>query len=96
MVNNCLEAISSAIDIHKKAGTLILNAKQIQDIDTVHVPAIVGNWVSHYETSSGSSFSAQTLAGMIVSIDALSECFRYDDTSGSAVVRRWYRSLSSR
>lgn len=96
MVNNCLNAISSAINLHKKAGTLILNAQQIQDIDTVHVPAIVGNWASHYETSSGSSISAHTLGGIITSIDALSECFRYDDTSGGSTARKWYRSLSSR
>ncbi|OPY57048.1 MAG: hypothetical protein A4E55_01864 [Pelotomaculum sp. PtaU1.Bin035] len=97
MVNNCLEAITSAIDLHKKAGTLILDAQQVQDIDTVHVPAIVGNWVSHYETGSSSSLSASALGGVISSIYALAECFRYDDnTSGHSTVRKWYKSLSKR
>jgi len=96
MVNNCLDAITSAVELHKKAGTLVLNAKQVQDIDTSHVPAIVGNWVSHYETGSGSSLSAPVLVGVIKSIDSLAECFRYDDASGDSTVRKWYRSLSKR
>jgi hypothetical protein len=96
MVGNCIDAITAAVDLHKRAGTLILDAQQISDLDTVHVPAIVGNWVSHYETCSGSSLSAPVLAGVVSSIDALAECFRYDNMSGGTTVRRWYRSLSSR
>ncbi len=96
MVSNCLDAITSAIELHRKAGTLVLDAQQVQDIGTSHVPAIVGNWVSHYETGSGSSLSAPALGGVVNSIDALVECFRYDDTSGGATVRRWYASLSKR
>ena len=94
MVSNCLDAITSAIELHKKAGTLVLVAKQVQDIDTSHVPAIVGNWVSHYETGSGSSLSAPALGGVINSIDALAECFKYDEMSGGSTARKWYRSLS--
>ena len=96
MVRNCLDAITSAIELHKKAGTLVLDAQQVQNIDTSHVPAIVGNWVSHYETGAGSSFSAPALGGVIGSIDALAECFRYDDTSGDSTVRTWYRALDKR
>ena len=96
MVNNCLDAITSAIELHKKAGTLALDAKQVQDIDTSHVPAIVGNWLSHYETSSGSSLSAPALGGVITSIDALAECFQYNKTSGGSTVRKWYKALNRR
>lgn len=96
MVSNCLDAITSAVELHKKAGTLVLDAQQVQNIDTSHVPAIVGNWVSHYETGSGSSLSAPVLGGVIKSIDSLAECFRYDDASGGSTVRKWYRSLSKR
>ena len=95
MVSNCLDAITSAVWLYKKAGTLVLDAHQIQDIDTSYVPAIVGNWVSHYETGSGSSLSAPALSGVIDSIDALAECFRYDDTSGGSTVRRWYKALDN-
>ena len=95
MVGNCLDAITTEVDLHKRAGVLILDAQQINDLDTVHVPAIIGNWASHYETGSGSSLSAHVLTGVISSIDALAECFRYNDTSGGTIVRRWYRSLST-
>jgi hypothetical protein len=96
MVANCLDAITSAIDLHNKAGTLVLDKQQVKDVDTSHVPAIVGNWVSHYETGSGSSLSAPALHGVVASIDALAECFRYDDKSGGSSVRKWYKSLSRR
>ena len=96
MVRNCLDAITFAIELHKKAGTLALDAQQVQDIDSSHVPAILGNWVSHYETGSGSSLSASALGGVIASIDGLAECFRYDDTSGGSTVRRWYTALDRR
>ena len=96
VVSRCLDAINSAIGLHKSAGTLLLDAQQIQDIENYHVPAIVGNWVSHYETGSGSSLSAPMLRGVIDSIDALAECFRYDDTSGGSTVRKWYKALDSR
>ena len=96
IVSNCLDAITSAIELQKKAGTLVLDVQQVQNIDTSHVPAIVGNWVGHYETGAGSSLSAPALSGVIGSIDALAECFRYDDTSGGSTVRRWYRAHGKR
>lgn len=96
MVQNCLDAIGEAIDLHQRASTLVLDAQQVQDVLTSHVPAIVANWVSHYATGGSSSFSAPVLNGIINSIDAMSDCFRYDDTSASPTVRRWYRSLSQR
>ena len=94
MVKNCLDAIKEAIDLHQKANTLVLDAQQVQDVLTSHVPAIVANWVSHYATGGSNSFSAPVLNGVINSIDSMSDCFMYDDTSVSPTVRRWYRSLS--
>jgi hypothetical protein len=96
MVSNCLDAITSAVDLHGRAGSLILGAQQVSDLGTVHVPAIVANWVSHHATGSSSSLSAPVLSGIIASIDALAECFRFDDISSGTVVRKWYKSLSSR
>ena len=96
IVSRSLDAINSAIDLHKRAGTLVLDPQQVQDLDSAHVPAIVGNWVSHYETGTGSSLSAPALRGVISSIDALAECFRHDDTSGGSPVRKWYKALDKR
>jgi recombinational DNA repair ATPase RecF len=96
MVSNCLDAIKVAIDLHQRAGTLVLEAKQVQDVLNSHIPIIVSNWVSHYATGGSSSFSAPVLNGVITSIEDMSECFKYDDTSSSPVARRWYRSLSDK
>jgi len=96
MVKNCLDAIKEAINLHQRANTLVLDPQQVRDVLNSHVPAIVANWVSHYATGGSSSFSAPVLNGVINSIDSMSDCFMYDDTSVSPMVRRWYRSLSSR
>lgn len=96
MVSNCLDAIKEAIDLHQRAGSLVLEPQQVKDVLDSHVPAIVSNWVSHYATGGSSSFSAPVLNGIIVSIDDLAECFRYDDTSVSPTQRKWYNSLSRR
>lgn len=96
MVNNCLDAIKEAIDLHQRAGALVLEEQQVRDVQNSHVPAIVSNWVSHYATGGSSSFSAPVLNGVISAIDAMADCFRYDDTATSPTQRRWYRSLSKR
>jgi len=96
MVSNCLDAITVAVNLHRQAGSLVLDQQQVQDLDVVHVPALVGNWVSHYETSTGSSLSAPVLRGIVTTIDALAECFRFDDNSTGTITRRWYKSLSRR
>lgn len=96
MVSNCLDAIKAATELHKRAGTLVLDASQVSNLHTVYVPAIVGNWVSHYETGCGGSLSAPMLQGVLQAIDDLAECFRYDDTTVTPAVRKWYRSLSCR
>lgn len=96
MVSNCLDAIKEGIDLHQKAGTIVLEPQQVQDVLNSHVPMIVSNWVSHYATGGSSSFSAPALRGVIGAIDAMSDCFKFDDTSETPTVRRWYRSLSRR
>lgn len=96
MVSNCLDAIREAIDLHQKANSLVLDAQQAQDVLNAHVPAIVSNWVSHYATGGSSSFSAPVLNGVISSIDAMADCFMYDDTATTPSIRRWYQSLSKR
>lgn len=96
MVSNCLDAIEEAIDLHQRAGSLVLDAQQVQDVLNSHVPAIVSNWVSHYATGGSSSFSVPVLNGVITSIDELADCFKYDDTSVSPTQHKWYRSLARR
>ena len=88
MVSNCLDAIGSAIDLHRKACNLVLDAKQLADVNSIHVPALVGNWASHYETASSSSISPPLLKSVLHTIDNFAECFRFDDISSGGIVRR--------
>ena len=96
MVSSCLEAIGAAIELQKRATTIVLDAQQQADIDTTLVPALVGNWVSHYETASGASLTPPVLKGVLQTIDNFADCFRYDDVSTGNVQRKWYRSLDTR
>lgn len=94
-VGNALDAIKDALSLHLKANMLILDGQQQADFNNRHVPAIIANYISHYETGSGTPITAHVLLGVLQSIDDLVECFRYDDTQNQSQ-RRWYRSLSQR
>ncbi|WP_022667205.1 AAA family ATPase [Desulfospira joergensenii] len=96
MVKNGLDAIRAAIDLHSAANSLILEQNQVNDFDGVHVPAIVGNWVSHYATGATSSLSPYTLLGVLNTIDKVSDCFRYDCSCSGTVRRRFYKNLSKK
>ena len=94
MVGNCLDAINDAIDLNKKAGSLVLSNQQVQDLHIVHVPSIVGNWVSHFSTSSAASISPYVLTSVLDAIDKLGECFKYPCTCNGGTQQRFYKNLS--
>lgn len=95
-VGNALDAISQAIDLFDAAGKLILTQQQKTDFRNQHIPSIIANYVSHYETGGGTPINAHVLMGVLQSVDDLADCFRYDDTSTTPPTRRWYRNLSAR
>ena len=96
MVKNGLDAIKTEIDLHSAANSLILEQSQVNDFDSVHVPALVANWVSHYATGSASSLSPYTLLGVLDTIDKVSDCFKYDCSCSGKVRRRFYKNLSKK
>jgi hypothetical protein len=96
MVGNCLDAISSAIELHKRAGTLILEAQQIRDLETVHVPVIVGNWISHYSTGTAVSLSPYVYLGVLDAINKITDCFTYSCKCSGTFKPRFYASLSAK
>ena len=96
MVANCLDAISGAIDLHKRAGDLILDSQQVNDLETVHVPALIANWVSHYATATGVSLSPYVLIGVLDAINKITECFMYPCKCGGGSQPRFYKNLSSK
>lgn len=95
MVQACLDAIDYAVQIHDQIGTLVLDRQQVVGLTTQHLPAIVGNWVSHYGTSGSAMFSPPALLGIIQSIEALEHCFKHEVPPGSGKFQ-WYRSLTKR
>lgn len=93
MVGNCLNAIDAALDLFRAAGSLILTTQQRADLQSVHTPALVGNWVSHYETASSTAIAPNMLLRVLDDIDAYADCFRYVCSCDGASQRRYYKSL---
>ena len=95
-VQTCLDAIQEAVDITQAAGRLVLERTQVATLQTSHVPALVGNWLSHYATGVTASFSPHTLLGVLDTVDNFLECFRYDCRCSGSVQRRFYKALTSK
>ena len=97
MIKNCLNAIQSAVKIHKCLGDLVLDDDQYKKLNNISMPSIVGNMLAHYGTeASGSSLTPNMLQQVVESIDEYAECFRYDDYSKGKKCRKWYRSLTKK
>jgi DNA repair exonuclease SbcCD ATPase subunit len=88
-----ITAIMDAVQLFQKAGVCVLTAQQVSDLTSRHGPAIVANFVSHYETSAGTPFNAYALIGVLHSIDDLAACFTYQDTTQTPPVTKFYRRL---
>lgn len=89
-----LDAIGEAVKLYQAANRCVLTPQQITDLQNHHVPSIVGNFVSHYETGAGTPFNAYALLGVLQSIDALADCFTYVDPANNQ--KRFYRRLDRR
>ncbi len=74
----------------------VLTAQQVSDLTSRHVPTIIANFVSHYETSAGNPFNANALIGVLQSIDDLANCFTYQDTTQTPPMAKFYRRLDQR
>lgn len=96
MVQNCLNAITFAVDLHSGASRLILTSAQQTATSNTLIPSIVANWLSHYSTGVTSSFSPHVLLGVLSSIDLIADCFMYDCSCSGGIQRRYYKSLSTK
>lgn len=86
-----MEAITAAVTLYQAAGRCVLSAQQINDLQNHHMPSIMANYVSHYETGAGNPFNAYALLGVLQSVDALADCFCKTDPATNQ--RSYYRSL---
>ena len=99
MVGNALDAIKDGVELYRAANRLVLDPQQQASFGAMIVPAIIANWVAHYETGSGSSLDAYVLLGVLKSCEDFADCFKYDCSckqSSGNTVRRYYRNLSSK
>jgi len=86
-----LGAITAAVSLYQAAGRCVLSTRQITDLQNYHLPSIMANYVSHYETGAGNPFSAYALLGILQSVDALADCFCWTDPANNQ--RKFYRRL---
>jgi DNA repair exonuclease SbcCD ATPase subunit len=96
MVENAVTAIKDAVRLHQMANSLILDRTQVNNLTSVVVPALLGNWVSHYATGITNNLSVQVLMALFATIDQFADCFQYDCRCSGGVKRRDYRSLSQK
>jgi len=89
-----IDAITAAVDLYQAAGRCVLTPQQIADLTNHHVPSIMANCVSHYETAAGNPFNADALLGVLQSVDLLADCFCWTDPSDGQ--RKYYRRLDRR
>jgi hypothetical protein len=86
-----LDAINGAIDLHKRANSLVLTAQQEAGLQT-HMATITGNYLAHFATGSTQAFSGPALLGVVTAIDAYADCFKREDPPGSGTLV-YYKSL---
>jgi hypothetical protein len=99
MVGNALDAIKDGVELYKAASRLVLDASQQAALGTMVVPAMIANWVSHYETGSGSSLDAYVLLDVLQCCEDFADRFKYDcgcKQQPGKTIRRYYKSLSSK
>ena len=89
-----IDAITGAVSLYQAAGRCVLSAQQIAGVQNHHVPSIIANYVSHYETGAGNPFNAYALLGVLQSVDALADCFCTTDPANNQP--RYYRRLDRR
>jgi DNA repair exonuclease SbcCD ATPase subunit len=96
MVGNCIDAIQSAVALHALAGNLILTPQQVADLQGVHLPWIVGNWLAHVATATTLSVNPYVLLGVLDAIDKVSDCFKYQCSCDRPAGPRFYASLEKK
>lgn len=95
MVGACLQAITGAVTLHRRAGDLVLDEAQVNALTGRHAPAIIANWISHYSSGGSAAFSPPLLLGVLENIDQFAECFKFQPDP-TRPQRRYYKSLSTR
>lgn len=90
LADEFLKSIQAAVNLHKAAGSLVLDPAQVTALN-VNMATIVGNFLSHWGTGQTLSFSGAALLGVMQAIDDYCDCFTYEPTPGAP--RVFYKTL---
>lgn len=93
LASEFLTAIDTAVRLHKKANSLVLDAVQETGLNS-NMATIVGNFLSHWGTGQTLSFTASSLLGVMNAIDQYCDCFKFEKTPGAPKI--FYKSLQHR
>ncbi len=96
MIQNCVDAIENAVNLHKAAGDLIIDNTNTQNFLNTLVPHLVSNWISHYATNNVNSLSPHVLKDILNKVDDIADCFKYDCKCSGSIQRRYYKDLTSK
>lgn len=92
MAKNLIDAINSAVALHRAANQLVLESGQVAGLSTA-VATIISNYLAHWSTGQTQAFTAPSLRGVMQAIDNFAACFQFEHPAGTGQ-RRYYRSLS--
>jgi hypothetical protein len=95
-VSTYISAITEAVKLYQGANRCVLTQQQIDDLTAHYVPAIMSNYVNHYETCAGVPFNAYALISVLQSIDDLANCFTYHDSARTPPTTKFYKRLDRR
>jgi hypothetical protein len=93
LASHLIGAIDAAVKLHAAANSLILEASQVQGLNTAAI-TIAANFLAHWSTGQPQAFSAGSLLGVMQAIDSYADCFKFEPAPGEAW--RFYRTLSQR
>jgi len=99
LVDFSVKLITDGVELYKAAGRLVLDPNQQAALGNMIVPAMIANWVSHYETGSGSSLDAYVLLDVLKSCEDFADSFKYDCSckqQPGKTIRKYYKTLSSK
>ncbi len=90
-LSTLMDAVTAAASLYVAANRCVLTQQQIADLQNRHMPAIMANFVSHYETGAGNPFNAYALLGVLQSVDDLADCFMWTDPADNR--KKYHRAL---
>lgn len=92
MVGNCLDAIRAHVRLRTDAGSIHMSAEELVALESIHVPAFMANWVTHFETGSSDDIDELMLRSLVRTVDEFVDLFK-EPNPDNASERRWRKKV---